>query len=80
MAITYSGRMPHAMTTNEPGQVEAIFVSTEAACAMMGGIARSKLFELLRTGELASVRLGKRRLISRASIEEWAERMLAEGR
>ena len=58
------------------GPGTAIFVSPETAGALLG-ITRTKIYDLLREGELASVRLGKRRLIARASVSEWAQRQLA---
>ena len=39
-------------------------------------LSRSAVFDLIRRGELASTRHGKRRLISRASVERWANRRL----
>jgi len=57
---------------NEP----SLFETIEGATALLR-IPRTAIFELLRQGELASIRHGKRRLISRRSIEEWANRQLA---
>lgn len=54
-----------------------IFLSPTQTAAITG-LALSSVFELLRHGELASVRHGKRRLISRRSIEAWATAKLAE--
>ena len=54
-----------------------IFNSPDTTAIALG-ISRSAVYELLRAGELASVRHGKRRLISRASVEAWARRQLAE--
>ena len=53
-----------------------IFVSPEEAAALLR-VSRSAMYELLRNGEIASVRHGKRRLVARASIERWAEEKLA---
>lgn len=57
--------------------MERIFVSPEEAAQVLR-LSRSRVFELLARGELASVRNGKRRLISRRSIEDWAAAQLAE--
>lgn len=55
---------------------ERVFVSPEDAGRALG-ISRTAVYELLAQGELASIRHGKRRLITRRSLEEWAERQLA---
>lgn len=41
-------------------------------------IGRSKVFELLATGELASVKIGRRRLIPRAALSEYVGRLCNE--
>ena len=41
-------------------------------CARLLGIGRSRTYELMNEGELTSVKLGKRRLITTASIETFA--------
>lgn len=46
----------------------------------VGGLTRSRLFELLRQGEIESIRLGKQRLISARSLEGWVEAQLAQAR
>jgi excisionase family DNA binding protein len=43
--------------------------SIEQARALLGGIARNTIYELIRSGELASVPIGRRRFISAAAIE-----------
>lgn len=57
-------------------QADAIFLSPERAAEILR-ISRSAMFELIRAGEIASIRHGKRRLIARRSVEDWAERQLA---
>ena len=42
------------------------------------GIRRSVLYERLLTGELASVKIGRRRLIPRQALEEYVKRLIAE--
>jgi excisionase family DNA binding protein len=43
--------------------------SIEQARALLGGIARNTIYQLIRSGELASVPIGRRRFISAAAIE-----------
>ena len=57
---------------------DAVFVSPETAAALLG-LSRSAVYNLLREGEIASVKRGKRRLVSRESVQEWAEHQLAAG-
>jgi len=39
-------------------------------------LGRSKVYELLASGELGSVKVGRRRLIPARSLEEFVERLL----
>jgi len=41
----------------------------------LGNIGRSKLFELLASGELRSVHIGRRRFVPAAAIAEYVERL-----
>ncbi|MFC9761379.1 helix-turn-helix domain-containing protein [Rhodococcus jostii] len=41
------------------------------------GIGRSKLFDLIKSGELRSVKIGKTRLISESAIVEFIEKLEA---
>jgi len=41
-------------------------------------IGRTRIFALMASGELASVRVGRSRLIPVAALEEYAERLVAE--
>ncbi|MDZ7917599.1 MAG: helix-turn-helix domain-containing protein [Rhodococcus sp. (in: high G+C Gram-positive bacteria)] len=41
-------------------------------------IGRSKVFELIDTGELHSVKVGKRRLVSEAAIAAYIEKLTTE--
>lgn len=50
---------------------QLLYKPTEAATAL--ATSRSKVFELLRTGELDSVTLGKRRLIPKESLLAYVE-------
>lgn len=49
---------------------------TEAAEAI--GIGRSKVYELLATGELPSVRIGSSVRVPVGALREWINRQLAE--
>ena len=42
--------------------------SIEQARALLGGIARNTIYELIRNGELASVPIGRRRFIAASAI------------
>ena len=53
----------------------AIFLSPADAGRMLG-ISRSAVYGLLGQGELDSVKHGKRRLITRSSVERWAQNQL----
>jgi excisionase family DNA binding protein len=51
---------------------QALLVTVEEAARLLG-IGRTTMFGLIGTGEVKSVRLGKRRLISRKSLEQFVE-------
>jgi excisionase family DNA binding protein len=56
-----------------------LYKVTEAAEII--GQGRTRVFELIRTGELESVRVGSRgRLVPRAALEEYVERLRAAAR
>jgi excisionase family DNA binding protein len=44
----------------------------------LGGLGRSKLWELIGSGELRSVKIGKRRLVPEQAICEYIERLERE--
>lgn len=46
-----------------------------AARQRLGGIGKTKFYELLAAGELRSVRLGRRRLVVGGSIDEYIGRL-----
>jgi len=52
---------------------EPLAVSVEAAANMLG-IGRSSVFNLLNDGSLASVKIGKRRLIAVAELRAFLDR------
>jgi excisionase family DNA binding protein len=43
--------------------------------AQVLGIGKTKTFELIRAGELETVRIGRRRLIPAAAIDEYVDRL-----
>jgi excisionase family DNA binding protein len=48
-------------------------VSVDGARAILGGIGRTKLYELIGTGELRAVKLGRRTLFVEAEILAYAD-------
>jgi len=54
-----------------------LLVSPQDAAAALS-IGRSKVFELLAAGELASVKIGRRRLIPRQALDQYIERLREE--
>ena len=58
---------PPVVTATGIGEPRLAFSPEEAAELL--GISRELLFDLLRTGQLKSVKAGRRRLISRANID-----------
>lgn len=47
-------------------------------CAGLLGVKRTKIYELLNTGELASCHVGRLRKVSRQAVEDYVTRLLAE--
>jgi excisionase family DNA binding protein len=48
-----------------------------ADAAHMIGVSRSKLYELLASNEIPSVRIGSRRLVAVATLQAWVAEQLA---
>lgn len=46
--------------------------------ARLLGLGRSKAYELVASGELPAVRIGRARRIPAAGLEAWVERQIAE--
>lgn len=57
-------------TNNVNVQQAPLAVSVEEA-ARLAGIGRTSLYAAISSGELPSIRHGRRRLILRTAIEEW---------
>ena len=53
------------------------FIPVPEACET-SGIKKSKLYELIAIGEIKSVKIGRARRISLASLQEWMERLVSE--
>lgn len=51
--------------------------SPEEACRMLS-IGRTVLFDLLRRGDITSVKVGRRRLIPAASLDAYLARLVAD--
>jgi excisionase family DNA binding protein len=46
------------------------------SCAMLGGITRPTLYDLINGGEIDRVKIGKRAFITAASIDAYVERQM----
>ncbi|OZD85599.1 helix-turn-helix domain-containing protein [Rhodococcus sp. 05-339-2] len=57
----------------------AHLLQTDQASSRLG-ISRSKLFGLIQSGELPSVKVGKRRLVSDSAIDQFIEKLEAEAK
>jgi excisionase family DNA binding protein len=61
-----------------PGQVERLAFTVEQAAEILG-IGRDRVYNLLRTGQLESIKIGKLRRIPRSALDSYVARLLAEG-
>jgi excisionase family DNA binding protein len=52
-----------------------LLYTIDSARELLGGLARSYLYELLAQGVIRSVKVGRRRLIARQDLEEFVERL-----
>ncbi len=60
---------------NHEGYMGKIFYNVpEVACAL--GIGRTTVYELMKSGELKSAKIGDRRVISVASVQSFAQSVL----
>ncbi|PRW61675.1 helix-turn-helix domain-containing protein [Actinopolyspora mortivallis] len=62
-------------TTNQPRTL----LTVEQAAQRLA-IGRTRMFQLLRTGEVASVRIGRARRIPTDALESYIDRLTAEQR
>jgi excisionase family DNA binding protein len=56
------------------GRAEPLTVDIPEACRLTG-LGRSKLYDLIGSGEIRSVTVGRRRLIPMAALRDWLERL-----
>lgn len=54
---------------------ERLLYTIDGARELLGGLARSYLYELLTKGMIRSVKVGRRRMIARRDLEEYVERL-----
>ena len=54
---------------------ERLLYTIDSARELLGGLARSYLYELLARGVIRSVKVGRRRMIARQDLEEYVERL-----
>ncbi len=67
----------HSLGPNESGyepRLKPLLVTAEQAGASLA-ICRTKVYELLRTGELESIQIGSSRRIPTAALEAYVERL-----
>lgn len=57
---------------------EAILYAEKQARERLGGLGRTKFYELLAAGELESVQVGRRRFVPAGAIEAYVDRLRAE--
>ncbi len=62
-----------------PSAVKPLLLTPEQAAAAIA-IGRSKMYELLGEGVIESVRIGSRRRIPAAALEEFVQRLRTESR
>lgn len=62
------------METAAPAKL--LLSAEEAARAL--GIGRTRMYELLRTGEVSSVKLGRSRRVRPEDLEEYVERLVSK--
>lgn len=61
----------------DPGPVRALLLTEEQARAELGGIGRTKLWELVRSGELRGRRIGRRLMFSPDDLRRFVESLPA---
>jgi excisionase family DNA binding protein len=61
-------------STEAGGQPEPLLLTAEQAGALLG-ICRTKVYELLRNGQLESVRIGTSRRIPRTALADYVQRL-----
>jgi len=56
-----------------------LLVDVPDACRMLGGVSRAYFYELVAAGRIVTVKLGKRRLVPVAALEQFAAGLVDEG-
>jgi excisionase family DNA binding protein len=54
-------------------------LTVEEASDELGGISRSKTYELIRSGDLRSVQIGRRRLIPKDAVIDFVQQLTNRG-
>jgi excisionase family DNA binding protein len=62
------------MSTVESSVVEALAYDVPAAARLMG-VGTTKAWELVRSGQLPSIRIGRRRQVTRQALGQFVERL-----
>lgn len=68
---------PDAAIRGLPESIGLPLLLTPEQAAYLIGKSRTEVYSLIRTGQVASVKSGRRRLVSRASCERFVEALLA---
>ena len=63
---------------DEPPRIEPVLVNAWPDAGMALGIGKSTLWELMRSGELKSVKIAQRRLVPVAEIHSYVQRLQEE--
>jgi len=68
------------VTSHEDDNAEAPLVSVKRTQELLGGITRREVENMHSRGEIESIKLGRRRMVLRRSIDALIARKLAEAR
>lgn len=66
------------MTTQAPSRINDRLNDIKGTQERLGGIGRTTLFELIRTGKLRSVKVGKRRMVPDSEIDAYIAALLEQ--
>jgi excisionase family DNA binding protein len=56
---------------------DTLYVDIQGACRLTG-LGRSKLYELLGNGEIQSLKVGRRRIVTMAALRDFLNRLQAD--
>jgi hypothetical protein len=68
------------VTSHEDDSADAPLVSVKRTQELLGGITRKEVENMNNRGEIESIKLGRRRMVIRKSIDALIQRKLAEAR